>query len=102
MSVGRHSACNMLSDFQIPLCEVYAIDQTTLTLENYAHSELHVTGTIPTAWEQAGAFPVLQIIYLDNTLLTGTLPPTWGSQAALHELQSLFIDSCNIIGKSAF
>jgi len=92
----------MLSDFQIPLCEVYAIDQTTLTLENYAHSELHVTGTIPTAWEQAGAFPVLQIIYLDNTLLTGTLPPTWGSQAALHELQSLFIDSCNIIGKSAF
>ena len=69
-------------------------------MENCAHSKHDVTGTIPAAWEQAGAFPVLQKLHFSNTLLTGTLPPSWG-QAALHELQSLFIGNCNVTGKSA-
>ena len=69
-----------------------------ILLDNYAHS---MTGTIPAAWEQAGAFPVLQTLYFVNTLLTGTLPSAWGSRAALHELQSLIIISCTFTGKSA-
>ena len=70
-------------------------------LESCAHTKRDVTGSIPAAWEQAGAFSALQTLHFSNTLLTGTLPSAWGSRAALHELQSLFIDSCNFTGKSA-
>jgi len=71
-------------------------------LESCAHIKHDVTGSIPAAWEQAGAFPVLQTLkFNNNTLLTGTLPPAWGSQTALHKLQTLFLVSCNFTGKSA-
>ena len=80
---------------------IHTIDETTVTLQSCAHRKHDVTGTIPATWEQAGAFPVLQTLYLSNTLLAGTLPSAWGSQAVLHELQNLTIQSCNFTGKPA-
>ena len=90
----------MLCGINIQLCEVYTVDDATYTV-GQLRSEHYVAGTVPAAWEQAGAFPVLQTLYFSNTLLAGTLPSAWGSRAALHELQYMSIKSCNITGESA-
>ncbi len=90
-----------ISSYSVGRYYNYTVVERLLSKWRVWDTKHDVAGSIPAAWEQAGAFPVLQTLYFSNTLLSGMLPSAWGSQAALHELQSLIIISCNFTGKSA-
>lgn len=46
-----------------------------------------VTGSIPAAWAQPGAFPSLERLMLGTNALTGTLPPVWPLLRRLRRLE---------------
>ena len=57
----------------------------TLNLDN-----LGVSGTLPAAWANTGAFENLNSLYLDANNLTGSLPDAWARQGAFPRLQSMY------------
>ena len=84
------------------------------------------TGTIPSSWAAAGAFPVMLVFQVTgapihgslpaswgnnesfttlNLLqvdgLSGTLPPEWGSPTAFQQLSVLSLSACNLTGTTA-
>ena len=84
------------------------------------------TGTIPSAWAAAGAFPALLVFQvtgapIHGTLpaswgsngsfqalgdlevngLSGTLPPEWGTPTAFQQLSVLLLSKCNLTGMIA-
>jgi len=83
-----------------------------------------LTGSLPSEWGDAGAFPALSILVLRNfpfggTLpaswgnasfpsltylqlgpnkLSSTLPPEWGAPTAFQHLSTLMLTNCSIAG----
>ena len=49
------------------------------------------SGTLPSTWAQAGAFPNVKELVLINLPVQGTLPSAWGTQASFPSLETLKI-----------
>ncbi|PSC69697.1 Serine threonine-kinase CTR1 isoform A [Micractinium conductrix] len=61
--------------------------------------EQHVGCSLPSEWGTAGAFPKLTALYLDeNGKLTGPLPAAWSNAGAWRSLEILSITSTNLKG----
>ncbi len=51
------------------------------------------TGTVPSAWAEDGAFPVLQVFQVTGSALEGTLPASWGSNGSFGSITDLELNS---------
>ncbi len=54
-------------------------------------------GTLPASWGNA-SFPSLTYLQLGDNKLSGTLPPEWGAQTAFQHLSTLMLTNCSIAG----
>ncbi|KAL0021573.1 hypothetical protein WJX77_010512 [Trebouxia sp. C0004] len=57
-----------------------------------------LSGTVPSAWGEAGSFPALSSLQLGGPLLNGTLPAQWGSHGTLAGLIDLELANGNFSG----
>ena len=54
-----------------------------------------LAGTLPDAWGQAGAFPLLRNLTVSDLPLSGSLPPSWGSDNSFPALIELRLGALN-------
>ncbi len=52
-------------------------------------------GTLPVSWGYA-SFPSLTYLQLGDNKLSGTLPPEWGAQTGFQNLSTLMLTDCSI------
>lgn len=50
------------------------------------------TGTIPSTWAAAGAFPALLVLQVTGAPIHGTLPVSWGSNGSFQSLEDLEVN----------
>ena len=60
----------------------------------------NLTGALPDAWGEAGAFPVLKMLLLQSNELGGELPEAWGyDKQGLPDLQVLDLSANGLVGE---
>lgn len=74
-------------------------------LTNLALQITNLSGTLPTSWGSATAFPSLQVLRVgsgvaDKNMLSGTLPDEWGDPSTFQALEFLELLNCTIQGGS--